>query len=427
MALNPTDAPVYDNSGGYVPGQVESTNGGYDPYAPQNYTGAYAPSFAGGYNGEQTLSSGGGYNPSNPGAYLTSSDSIGGQAAVTDQGFTAPDYNAVQPGGYDAATMGDEIYTGGGYDPTKDAGTYESSDARNAINGIPSGGTPAGKAAPNVSVQTQSGAADTSGASDDWRVRISLADKATIFYKESGPNPNLLMAPLKDTNGVIFPYTPSITVTHAANYTPATPTHSNYPMQFYNNSEVQDITISGEFTVQGIDEGKYLLAAIYFFRSATKMFFGTGINAGNPPPIVFLDGYGSHYFPHVPCVISAFSHTLPNEVDYIEIPVTTATLTETTTTTDTPPMSVVNTLDNQGMQYIPNMGRDAGATNAIANKTTTSYKSVTSTTRVPASSTISITLKPVYSRKNLHDRFNLDDFAAGRLIQDKDLGYGGFL
>ena len=73
------------------------------------------------------------------------------------------------------------------------------------------------------------------------------------------------------------------------------------------------------------------------------------------------------------------------------------------------------------------MGRDASATNAIANKTTTSYKTVNSTTRVPVSSTVSITLKPVYSRKNLHDRFNLDDFAAGRLIQDKDLGYGGFL
>ena len=424
MALNPTDAPIFDNRGGYVPGQVDSTNGGYDPYAPQNYTGAYAPSFAGGYNGEQALSSGGGYNPTNPSAYLTGTDSIGGQAAVTDGAPIAPNYNAVQAGGYDPANPNADGYTGGGADPS----SFESTDARNAINKIPAGGTPVGKSAPTVAVQSQSGTTDSSGASDDWRVRISLADKSTIFYKDNGPNPNPLMAPLKDTNGVIFPYTPSITVTHAANYTPATPTHSNYAQQFYNNSEVQDITISGEFTVQGVDEGKYLLAAIYFFRSATKMFFGSGANAGNPPPIIFLDGYGSHYFPHVPCVISAFTHTLPNEVDYIEIPVTTATLTTTTTALDTPPQtSVVNTLDNQGMQYIPNMGRDASVTNAIANKTTTSIKSVNSTTRVPVSSTISITLKPVYSRKNLHDRFNLDDFAAGRLIQDKDLGYGGFL
>jgi hypothetical protein len=406
-----------------VPGQVDSTNGGYDPYAPQNYTGAYAPSFAGGYNGEQVLSSGGGYNPSNPSAYLTGTDSIGGQAAVTDQGVISPDYNKVQPGGYDPANPDADTYTAGGYDPSKDAGTYDSADARkNKLGDAAGGGTSTSKKEPAIAFQTQTGAADTSGASDDWRVRISLADLSTIFYKESGPNPNSLMAPLKDTNGVIFPYTPSITVTHAANYTPATPTHSNYPMQFYNNSEVQDITISGEFTVQGIDEGKYLLAAIYFFRSATKMFFGSGANAGNPPPLVFLDGYGSHYFPHVPCVISAFTHTLPNEVDYLEIPVTTATLTETLVTPDTP-MGVVNTLDNDGMKHVPNFG----SKKATAETKQTSYKSVTSTTRVPATSTISITLKPVYSRKNLHDRFNLDAFAAGRLLQDKDLGYGGFL
>jgi len=400
MALNPTDAPIFDNRGGYVPGQVDSTNGGYDPYAPQNYTGAYAPSFAGGYNGAQALSSGGGYNASNPSAYLTGTDSIGGQAAIS-QDYTT---GSALAGTYDTRggyIPGQEESVNGGYDPSKDAGSYESTDARKAISGLKDGGAASdAKTAPQVAFQTQTGG-DSSGASDDWRVRISLADLSTIFYKETGPNPNSLMAPLKDTNGVIFPYTPSITTSHVANYTPATPTHSNYPQQFYNNSEVSDITISGEFTVQGIDEGKYLLAAIYFFRSATKMFFGQGANAGNPPPIVFLDGYGSHYFPHIPCVISNFSHTLPNEVDYIEIPVTTATLTESLVTPETP-MSV-------------------------ANKTKTAYKSVTTSTRVPATSTISITLKPVYSRKNLHDRFNLDSFAAGRLLQDKDLGYGGFL
>jgi hypothetical protein len=413
MALNPTDAPVYDNRGVYVPGQVESTNGGYNPYAPQNYTGAYAPSFAGGYNGEQVLSSGGGYNPSNPSAYLTGTDSIGGKAAITENYNQGAD-------NFKGGFYGDQVEeSGGGYDPSKDVNSYESEDARRSL--LPDNAAAAAtKSDPSIAIQDTNSAAGGAAADDDWRVRISLADKATIFYKATGASPNNLMAPLKETNGVIFPYTPSIQVSHVANYSPTTPVHSNYSQQFYTNSEVSDITIGGEFTVQGIDEGKYLLAAIYFFRSATKMFFGQGANAGNPPPIVFLDGYGSHYFPHVPCVITNFTHTMPNEVDYIQIPVETTTLTESLAAPTTP-MSVVNTLDNQGMEFAPQWG----SKKATAETMVSSYKTVTSATRVPAVSTISITLKPIYSRKNLHDNFNLDSFAAGRLIQTATTG--GFL
>ena len=409
MALNPTDAPIYDNSGGYVPGQVDSTNGGYDPYAPQNYTGAYAPSYAGGYNGDQALSSGGGYNPSSPSAYLTGTDSIGGQAAITDGASIAPNYNAVQSGGYDPANPNADTYTGGGADPAGTASSFDTATARQSL--LPNNASAVAiKNDPSVSIQNAN--AGSGGATDDdWRVRISLADGAKIFYKTAGADANKLMAPLNDTNGVIFPYTPSIQISHVANYSATTPTHSNYSQQFYTNSEVSDITIGGEFTVQGIDEGKYLLAVIYFFRAATKMFFGSGANAGNPPPIVFLDGYGSHYFPHVPCVITNFTHTMPNEVDYIQIPVTSTTLTE-------PNIGAVN--DSLGPRIAPNFNVPGKQTPVVA-----ATKAVTTSTRVPAVSTISITLKPMYSRRNLHDNFNLDAFAAGKLIQTATTG--GFL
>ena len=56
---------------------------------------------------------------------------------------------------------------------------------------------------------------------------------------------------------------------------------------------------------------------------------------------------------------------------------------------------------------------------------TQKFTSIVSTTRVPTASTVSVTLRPVYSRKNLHDRFNLNDFAQGKLIGTKD--FGGFL
>ena len=318
------------------------------------------------------------------------------------------------------------------------------SNARRAISGLlPGGGLGLDKLIPNIGFGSASGSGGaTAAAEDDWRVRVSLADGAKILYKDPTINQGL-MRPLVDTNGVIWPYIPSISVSHQASYTTAPLTHSNYPAHFYNSSEVADIQISGEFTVQSVDEGQYLMAAVYFFRSATKMFFGTGENVGQPPPIVFLDGYGSHYFPHVPCVVTNFTHTLPNEVDYIQVPITSTTLTETTID-PSEAMNSVNPVENRGVnnslgdQISPNWNltgvagnEDAAAklakNNARSNTTKMEYSSITSTTRVPTASTVSVTLRPVYSRKNLHERFDLNKFAGGALLADKKKGLGGFI
>ena len=222
------------------------------------------------------------------------------------------------------------------------------------------------------------------GETGDWRVKVSLAQSADYFYKGSNPG---IMSPLSVTDGVIFPYTPQVSVTHAARYGSQNLTHSNYTNYFYEGSEVQAITISGDFTVQTVEEGLYLLAAVYFFRATTKMWFGAGSHVGHPPPMVFLSGYGSHYFPNVPCVITSFQHTLPQDVDYIAVPT--------------------------GVNNIQQDDARPGPGNA----------SSIMTTRVPTSSSISVSLQPIYSRKNLYDNFSLDDFAAGKLIKGK----GGYI
>ena len=226
---------------------------------------------------------------------------------------------------------------------------------------------------------------------DDWRVRVSLPKDSKLFYNSSDTG---LLDPLKNeisdsgvggTLGVIFPYTPSISVSFAANYETSPVTHSNYQNYFYRNSEVQAITISGDFTVQNIFEGQYLLAAIYFFRASSKMFFGQGANAGNPPPILFLDGYGAHYFPHVPCVLTNFTHTLPPDVDYVPVP----------------------------SNNLPQQLSGPGAENK------------TGVTRLPTSSTVQITLQPIYSRALLHEKFDLEAFARGDNLTG--VGKPGFL
>ena len=319
------------------------------------------------------------------------------------------------------------------------------SNARNAISGILPGGVSGGaKAIPNIGFQSASGVGGATAANeDDWRVRISLSPKAKIWYQDPNMMPDALMQPLTQTNGVVFPYTPSITINHNANYSTAQLTHSNYPAHFYNYSEVADINISGEFTVQNSSDGQYLMAAVYFFRAATKMFFGQGAAGlvGNPPPMVFLDGYGSHYLPHVPCVITSFQHNMPDDVDYIQVPISRTTLQESQisqpgTADNTAIDLATNSITGpNGETYKPNWGftgtptgdASLAANNAKMNTTKVGYSTITTTTRLPTRSSISITLRPMYSRKNLADNFDLNKFAQGLLLANSDTGAGGFI
>lgn len=196
----------------------------------------------------------------------------------------------------------------------------------------------------------------------DWRLRVGLSPQAGIFYNSGDPG---ILAPLKRTGGVVFPYTPTVTINYANNYSSIPTTHSINSIQAYNNSEVSSISISATFTAQNRSDADYVLAAVHFFRSASKMFFGTSStgNEGNPPPLLFLNGYGPQYFNNVPTIMSAFSHSLGEDVDYI------------------------NT--------------SAG-------------------TRIPTHSSISLTLIPQYSRQKMSG-FNLDKFASGDLLT------GGFI
>jgi hypothetical protein len=286
------------------------------------------------------------------------------------------------------------------------------------------------------------------GGAPDWRLRVSLADSANYFYHAQSPSDRGIMSPLFGSatqNGVIFPYTPQVQVTHTASYSQQKFTHSNYPGYYYENSEVAAISINGEFTVQNNIEGQYLLAAITFFRAATKMWFGKSLNKSNlgfPPPMVFLNGYGANYLPNVPCVITSFSHTMPSDVDYIEVPMVM-------------PGGVgaegIGGAIAQGVGGILN-GGNAG--NAIGGALSGGINSVlgstmgpsgagingligslsggkfgagaggTQSTRLPTSSQLSVTLQPIYSR-TAASNFNLDDYAAGRMVGTGNKG--GFI
>ena len=292
---------------------------------------------------------------------------------------------------------------------TTTAGSVDPADARRAKANLQKEGA----ATPKASTQepsVQFGTSNESG--NDWRVRISINPSSKILYWDPLIESNVpgLLAPLKQTNGFIFPYVPSVTVAHSANYSSVPLTHSNYAQYFYESSAVASINISGDFTVQNLDEAKYFLAAIYFFRACTKMFYGlSGDYQGSPPPIVHLDGYGQHYLPHVPCVVTNFSHTMPADVDYMEV---------------TTPQSVTTTKSkaNNSSSYYQLPGQGAGAGTELTTQTIN-----TAFNRVPTTSTFSLTLQPVISRTQSIG-FDHREFARGGLIVGKGNPFtGGYL
>ena len=147
-------------------------------------------------------------------------------------------------------------------------------------------------------------------ASSDWRVRLQLAPNADYLYKDR--TGSTILAPLYDTDGVIFPYTPQIETSYNANYEMYDLTHSNFRGYFYKNSRVNDISIRATFTAQDTQEANYLLAVIHFFRSVTKMFYGAKDKLrGAPPPLTYLSGLGQYQFNQHPCVVSQFNYSLP--------------------------------------------------------------------------------------------------------------------
>jgi hypothetical protein len=148
-------------------------------------------------------------------------------------------------------------------------------------------------------------------AANDLRVRIRVpSDYLTPLTIGSW------LTELQGFGGVIFPYTPQITLEHKADYGSATPLHSNYAINFYKTSSIPDITITGKFTVQNDQDAMVYLATSHVLSALTKMRFGPDEDAGAPPPVCRLEGYGAFMLKNVPVAITSFKHDLPDDVDF---------------------------------------------------------------------------------------------------------------
>ena len=224
---------------------------------------------------------------------------------------------------------------------------------------------------PNSKTTTQAEQKSKPG-EKDWRVRLSLPRN---FGQE-------FMGPVIKTEGFVFPYTPTIMVSHSAQYTQLNPVHTNYTMNAYNYSTVDNITMTGDFYCQNGLEARYWVAAIHYLRSVTKMSYGSSSsNAGSPPPVVLLNGYGDFVFKNIPVIVTQVQFDLPKEVDYVSC-----------------------TLDNPELEgQVENFD----------------YNSVA---WAPTQSQVTVQVVPQIARSSM-SQFNMDSFIKGEYLKKS----GGFL
>lgn len=181
------------------------------------------------------------------------------------------------------------------------------------VPGVNPGAMPDTPPAPTINV------VDVSGKKMGKDLRVKIRVPSNYFSPiTSGPNDE--MVTLK---GIIFPYTPTISVEYKADYTTQSPLHSNFPINFYQRSSISSISISGKFTVENSNDAAMYIATVHLLKALTKMRSGgsTGdYDSGSPPPVCRLDAHGAWMFNNVPVAVSSFKVDLPDGVDYYTMP-----------------------------------------------------------------------------------------------------------
>ena len=225
--------------------------------------------------------------------------------------------------------------------------------------------------------------------SRDWRVRLQIPNQAQNVYNAIMAD-NELLEPLVPSRGMFWPLTPTMQIQHQATYNPLAQTHSNYPFQAYQNSQIASINIIGEFPVQNSEDAKHWVATVNFLRTVTKMFFGRDQDLkGNPPPILHLSGYGDHMFNKVPVVLNSFNVELRQGIDYI------------------------NTKQSD-VYRVGSSDSPTGVNPFEINNPNNLNSTFESQTWAPTLSNISVMITPVYSRESIKN-FSMSKFVRGEL------------
>lgn len=150
----------------------------------------------------------------------------------------------------------------------------------------------------------------------DMRIRLRplIGQEATVYG--TGP-----LRILTETGGLVFPYTPTISLNQAVNFDSYGLVHTNYDIPYYQRTPSTEISINGKFTIQNQREGQYALSAIHFLRTVSKMYFGKldGAKAGLPPPFLLLSGYGNGMFNDIRVIVKSHAMNFEENMDLVAV------------------------------------------------------------------------------------------------------------
>jgi hypothetical protein len=236
--------------------------------------------------------------------------------------------------------------------------------------------------------------------SDAGGRRVRLRPKANAIEQIYGSG---LLNPLRATNGMVWPYTPTITYQQDVNYTTVDLVHTNQELYAYNRTNALKLTVSGQFSVQNQTEGIYALACIHFLRTVTKMWFGASKNPGTPPPVLLFDAYGQYMFNQLPVIVTTFTVGMPNDVDYVPVDLSNTGVDSTSSsTTNTPSLNTYGMLAD-----IPTMAAKLRSKNLDSGA---GYVWLPAVFNID----VGITVQNTPSRLL---KFDLDQFRSGALLQ----------
>ena len=187
---------------------------------------------------------------------------------------------------------------------------------------------------PGAEPKKPAAARATFNSTQDFRPRLVVPSYYLSSRYTAGPG-----GVIKNSNGIIFPYTPNISQDYNASYSSVSALHSNYALNFYKNSAPGDISITAKLTVQNETDAHFYLSVIHLLRGLIKMRFGTDPSAGAPPPVCRLFAYGGHMFDNIPVSIKTFQIKLDDSIDYFTL--TSPILKETFGANTVPSMTTI--------------------------------------------------------------------------------------
>ena len=230
-----------------------------------------------------------------------------------------------------------------------------------------------------------------------------------------------LMRPLQETNGMIWPYTPTIAYSQAVDYQPYNLVHVNQEPYAYSKTQTLNLSVVGNFTAQNPKEARYCLACIHYLRSVTKMNFGSNDpNRGTPPPTLLFSAWGDYIFNDLPVVVQSFTVDFPGDVDYVDVDVVgEANISGQRASNildflkdQRVPRSLVpvdTSIDESLIRDYRNRHRNPGAL-------TRQYRQ-SGNSQVPSRFLVSVQLIYQQTPEKWRSEFNLDDFRNGRLLR----------